>query len=95
MTLPELLQGRGFASALIVDDAYEEVPTAADLTMEDDAWPNFMDDLRVQEDLVNEMFPDFDAMEGPDLRESDDFVAALWRAKDRLNAELWETLFGA
>lgn len=95
MTLLELLKSRGFGTALIVDDAYEEAPTAADLTMEDDAWPNFMDDLRVEEQLIREIFPRFEAMEGPELRESDEFVDAMWRARGRLNADLWDTLFSA
>lgn len=95
MILRDLLQSRGFVSALIVDDAFEEVPTAADLAMEDDAWPNFMDDLRVQEELIQEIFPDYAKLGGPELRESDGFVAALWGSKGRLNADLWKTLFGA
>jgi hypothetical protein len=41
MSLSELLKTTGFTSALIVDDAFDQVPVATDLAMDDEAWTIF------------------------------------------------------
>ena len=45
MNLKDLLADRNIATALIVDDAYDQVPRAEDLEADDDSWANFIADI--------------------------------------------------
>lgn len=45
MTLAALLAEKGVRRALIVDDAYDPLPRAADLAEEGPQWTFFFDDL--------------------------------------------------
>jgi len=42
MSLSDMLKAAGFDSVLVVDDAFDEVPVAADLSMDADAWSIFI-----------------------------------------------------
>lgn len=44
-SLPERLKAAGIHRALIVDDACDTIPHAADLAMDSSEWTNFFDDL--------------------------------------------------
>ena len=94
MSAIELLKERGIASALIIDDGYDEVPTSADLSTNDDGWRNFFDDFSIHEEVVAEAFPDYEKVDAGDLIMRDDFVAALWDHRDKLDAGTQEALFG-
>ncbi len=94
MTLADLLVSRGFASALIIDDAFDDVPIAADLAMDEEAWTIFMDDVRAEATLVEAAFPAYATATGPDLRHSDEFVKAMWEIKGKIDGDLWNRLFG-
>jgi hypothetical protein len=94
MSLAEHLKSAGFTSALIVDDAFDEVPIAADLTMDGEAWTIFIDDVRTEEELVTEAFPGYRTMRANELRDSDEFVKAMWDLKGKLSDGLWNRLFG-
>lgn len=93
MTLQEILTAKKLNSALIVDDAYDDVPYAEDLEADGEAWTTFIDDLGDDRDLVIAAFPDFESTDANDLRQSDDFVAAIWNLRGKIRDELWNTLF--
>jgi hypothetical protein len=92
MSLNELLVAKGLASALIVDDAYDQVPRAEDLAADDDAWANFFADLGDDSKHLADAFPGFSA-DPSELRRSDEFVAVVWSLKAALRPELWDGLF--
>lgn len=93
MTLQEILVQQQLTTALIVDDAYDQVPKAGDLGAENEAWSNFIDDLGEDRAAVIEAFPAFEQTEVDDLRRSDTFVAAMWNAKGKIREGLWKELF--
>lgn len=94
MTLAALLAERGIDRALIIDDGYDVVPRAVDLTDDRDAWANFIADLSLYHDAVEAAYPGYDQFGTDDLIRSDAFVGALWNAKGTLPGEAWEELFG-
>src|SRR5208282_2173194 len=93
MTIKELLIDRAVTSALIVDDAYDSTPLALDIISDDEAWSNFLADIGEGRKQIQEIFPAFEYMEASELRRSDEFVAAMWNARDKLRPELWKLLF--
>jgi len=93
MNISEVLKKTGFETALIVDDAFDDVPTAPDLSMEPEAWSNFFADIASELEHVEQAFPEYHAMDANALRESDEFVQAIYGLKDKLRPELWNTLF--
>ncbi len=93
MTLQALLADRKITTALIVDDAYDEVPKADDLDADQGAWSNFIADVGDDHQALVEAFPDFDRLDAHQLRQSDEFVAAAWTARDKLRSDLWNLLF--
>jgi hypothetical protein len=93
MSLKELLATKGLTTALIIDDAYDEVPTAEDLSSDDDAWANFFADLGSGREAVSAVFPEFDRSDASDLKRNDTFVAKLWELRSSLKPELWNGLF--
>lgn len=88
MTLQALLADRKITTALIVDDAYDEVPKADDLDADQGAWSNFIADVGDDHQALVEAFPDFDRLDAHQLRQSDEFVAAAWTARDKLRSDL-------
>ena len=95
MTLQTLLLDRGLDTAIIVDDGYDSVPLAQDMAIYEDAWSNFFADIGEDRQTLVEVYPDFEKTTGPNLQRSDEFVATVWGAKDRIRPELWSSLFGA
>ena len=93
MTVNELLVDRNLTSALIIDDAYDTQPLAKDLAGDDEAWNTFIADIQPQREVVIEIFPEYQHLNSEQLRTSDAFVAAMWRAKDTIGEEIWNTLF--
>jgi hypothetical protein len=93
MTVNELLIDRNLTSALIIDDAYDVQPLAKDLVDDEEAWSTFIADIQPQRDVVIGIFPEYEHMNSGQLRTSDAFVNAMWRAKDTIGAEIWNTLF--
>ena len=94
MSATELFKDRGIGSALIIDDGYDDIPTSADLQSNDDGWRNFFSDFADHEDVVAVAFPDYEKIEANDLIARDDFVAALWTLRSKLDARTQEELFG-
>lgn len=94
LTTADLLKSNDVHSAIIVDDAYDPTPTAADLAMSRDEWDNFLDDL-VDDDvrILQEIYPGFVLGQESTLLLDDHFVAALWGARNRFPSELIVPLF--
>lgn len=78
MTVADVLKEAGFGSALIVDDAFDDVPIAADLSAE--AWTTFIDDIVTDIEAVEGAFPQYHQIPADELRTSDDFARAMYRA---------------
>jgi hypothetical protein len=94
--LKGVLRAAEVRTALVVDDAYDEVPLAADLRLGDEAWTQFFDDLsETDKAILREMHPEYEATPAGELRASDAFVAGLWSRRAELSAGLGDVLFGA
>ncbi|MDX0967318.1 hypothetical protein [Sinorhizobium medicae] len=88
-TLNELLEQKHVRSALVVDDAYDPLPKASDLSIDQEEWRNFFDDLRPEdEDVLRGFAPEYDQSDAADLPTSDTFVAAVWTNREQLRPEL-------
>ncbi|WP_163022973.1 MULTISPECIES: hypothetical protein [Pseudomonas] len=92
--LADLLEQAGVRTALVVDDAYDQVPTANDLTVDQDEWINFFEDLSdADRRAVSEFFPEYDRMRADELRVSNEFIAVLWANRDALGDGVVDALF--
>jgi hypothetical protein len=93
MTLKELLEARNVRTALIVDDACDPVPTAADMRTAIGEWVNFNDDIEDEHRaLIESIYPESAGMGFDDLIADDRYVAAVWTVRDKLG-ELTDPLF--
>lgn len=92
--LAEILASANITKALIVDDAFDEVPLADDLSMDGPQWTHFFDDLTGPDhDALTGAFPAYLDLEAEDLQKSDGFVGCLWANKDLIAPALCQTLF--
>ncbi|MBY5841268.1 hypothetical protein J3P71_20700 [Rhizobium leguminosarum] len=88
-TLNELLEQKQVRRVLVVDDAYDPLPKASDLSIDGAEWTNFFDDLTAEdEDVLRSFSPEYDESEAADLPASDTFVAAVWENRELLRGEL-------
>ena len=94
MTLQELLADRGISCAVIIDDGYDAVPTAEDLSNEDAAWAVFVSDMAINHDAIEAAFPGYSEVPTDELIRMNEFVAALWGLKGNLSGTSWVDLFG-
>jgi len=93
-TLAELLAEKGILRALVVDDAYDPLPRAADLTIDADEWTNFFDDLQdADADIIRGFAPEYDALPTAELPANNSFVATLWQNRNSLRPELINPVF--
>lgn len=93
-TLAELLAEKEILRALVVDDAYDPLPRAADLTIDVDEWTNFFDDLQdADAGIIRGFAPEYDALPTAELPASNSFVATLWRNRNSLRPELIDPVF--
>ena len=92
-SVSDILTSTGFETALVVDDAFDDVPIAADLAMDEEAWAIFMDDIGADIEVVEEAFPEYHEKGANELRTSDDFVKAMYGLREKLRPDLWNTLF--
>ena len=95
MTLSELLESQNIRTALIVDDFYDQVPTAVDIDPSSGAWPSFNDDLTPElRQRIVEIYPTSRSMRFDECVEDDKYVAAVWQLRSELGeiaSELFET----
>jgi hypothetical protein len=92
MTLSDVLKAAVFDSALIVDDAFDDVPLAADI-VDEGSWSIFFADIGTEIERVEAAFPDYQRKGANELRESDEFVRAMFGLKGALREDLWNALF--
>lgn len=92
--LKAILAAANITKALIVDDAIDDTPLAADLSSDGAQWTHFFDDLSGPEKkALTEAFPDYANTEAEDLQKSDRFVQCLWVNKDSIAPKLSQDLF--
>lgn len=92
--LAAILADAKIAQALIVDDAIDEIPLAADLSSDGEQWTQFFDDLSAPEEkALTAAFPDYATTDAQDLQNSDRFVQCLWVNKGLIAPKLSQTLF--
>ncbi len=85
MNLVDLLAERGIRTALVVDDVYDEVPTASDVDPANDAWPNFNDDLTPeQRQLIIDKYPMAAQLHFDQCIIDDKYVATIWQIHNEL-----------
>jgi CheY-like chemotaxis protein len=86
MSLAEVLAAQGITSAIVVDDACDEVPTAADIGPTNEAWPNFSDDLSDEtRALIEADFP-AEGHAQDELIALDGYVATIWKLREQIGA---------
>ncbi|WP_299863991.1 hypothetical protein [uncultured Roseobacter sp.] len=74
----------GIASAIIVDDGYDEVPLVEELINED-GWDIFFDDARGADAArIEAIFPDYDPDSRDDQKSNQSFIDALWEHRDSI-----------
>lgn len=83
MTLSELLESQGIRTALIVDDYYDQVPTATDIDSEN--WPTFNDDLTPElKQRISDIYPHSATMRFDERIADDRYVEAVWHLRGEL-----------
>jgi hypothetical protein len=85
VSLAELLTSKGLLTALVVDDANDDVPLAADLSGLADEWSIFAGDLDVdQRKLIDDAYGGAPGTRFDDKIVDDRYVAAVWRLRGQL-----------
>jgi len=85
MTLAALLAERGIKRALIVDDACDAVPTAADVRAAAGEWGIFIDDLDADQlRLIEAAYPAATGRRFDDLINDDGYVGTVWGLREEL-----------
>lgn len=90
----DLLKANEIRTAIVVDDAYDPTPRAADMAVDKDEWHIFVDDLTEDDfSTLRTIYPDY--VPGQEIRlfQSDDFIACLWAARAQFRPELIDPLF--
>jgi hypothetical protein len=86
MSLVELLKSKDIRTALIVDDAVDDVPLASDLSGLADEWGTFAGDLEDHHrKLIDQAYPDGSGKRFDDKIVDDFYVAAVWKLRDKLD----------
>ena len=84
MTDREQVRDAGIRSAIIVDDGYDEIPRAAELR-DEGAWESLFDDAQgVQAKQITVHFPEYNPEEREELRSNQEFIDALWGARETI-----------
>jgi hypothetical protein len=92
--LNDLLVQSGVFKALVIDDAFDPIPLASDLRIELDEWTTLFDDLTDLDTCrLEDLHPPFAQQRADELRDSDDFVKALWINKIALTPGVLDPLF--
>lgn len=92
--LSDLLKTADVRTALIVDDAFDQVPTADDLAIDADEWGHFFDDLHDTDNkAIMQIFSKFNDMRAEELQKSNEFIAALWMNKGEVATKAAASLF--
>ena len=90
----DLLNTNDIRCAIVVDDAYDRTPKAADLIFDRDQWDIFVDDLTDEDTLtLRSLYPAYVSGQEGQLFQDDDFIARLWDARDQFRPEHIGPLF--
>lgn len=91
--LRDILKTANVCRALIIDDAYDPVPLASDLSIEMDEWSQLFDDILEEDEVtLKRIFPAYEEMRADDLRDSNEFVGLLWEKRGEINKKLLDVL---
>ncbi len=92
--LTSLLHSVNVRSAVIIDDAYEQVPVAGDLLHENDIWGRFFEDVNATDAVsLKGIFPTYDQLRADELTGNNEFLIALWSNQKILRKELIDPFF--
>src|ERR1017187_1038 len=92
--LKQLLLTANIKQAVIVDDAYDQVPLATDMSLDRENWAQFFDDLNdADKNQLRGLFPRYDQLRADELQNQNDFIAVLWNERARLRGEVITPLF--
>lgn len=92
--LREILKSAKVCKALIIDDAYDAVPLASDLSIELDEWTQVFDDMSEKDkSTLRNIFPAYESTRADTLRDMNDFVGLLWGSRDKISKEVFDPLF--
>ena len=84
MTDREQVRDAGIRSAIIVDDGYDEIPEVAELR-DEGAWDSLFDDAQGAEaKRIEAVFPAYNPENREELRSSQEFIDALWQARETI-----------
>lgn len=84
MSDKQRVRDAGIGSAIIVDDGYDEIPQVAELR-DDGAWDSLFDDTQGAEaERIQALFPNYNPDDRDELRSNQEFINALWHARDAI-----------
>lgn len=90
--LRTLLETMGIRNVVVIDDVYDETPRPYEL--DDGDWANFFDDLGdAGNELLSELYIEYEGTQPEDLKASQQFVSVLWDNRASLPASAREHLF--
>lgn len=90
--LQKLLKEKGIHKAVVIDDAFDDVPQQGEVASED--WTVFFDDL-MEEDRrrLSELYPRFETIDESALQREREFLSFLWKNRDGLFIDALNALF--
>lgn len=92
--LASLCSETSVRTAIIVDDGYDTVPRASDFALDGQEWTIFFDDATdADRAKFREIFPPYPQMQGTDLKNSDEFIKALWERRAEIRPDLINPFF--
>lgn len=75
----------GIRSAVIVDDAYDEIPQVAEL-LDEEGWESFFDDAQgAAATRIDGIFPGYNPEDRGELKSNQDFINALWQNRNTID----------
>ena len=92
--LKKLLEKSGVKRALVVDDAFDTIPLASDMTVDVEAWTRFFADITANDhEVLEEVYIGYNDTNADELTERDNFTKTVWTARARLSKGPVDTLF--
>ena len=85
-SLKDTLTAKGVRKVALIDDAFDAVPLAADLGIDESEWIQFFEDLTDEDrGILDSKFSGFQELKADQLKEDNGFVAVLWRESPNLS----------
>jgi len=90
--LSHSLEEKGIQNAVIIDDAFDEIPHPNELDPAD--WSKFVDDLTEDDHaLLSKLYPEFEKTDTDALQKSQPFIDVLWENRKKLSTKPLDVLF--